>query len=160
MALLHLHTLVSCFITCACGRDAAPARTTNRADLSLSMSLLFFLFVLWVSFCAFSQGKYRCTVGKSNPPPCRNAAHMPARPHHTPPCPRARGGFSPRWGFTCRKRRIWLGLADLSLLTPSGTFFREVHPASEMGRKWHKKKACCFAKNDQNGHDDDEFTTR
>ena len=35
--------------------------------------------------------------------------------------PRRRFRFSPRWGFTCKKRRIWLCLADLSRVhTPGG----------------------------------------
>ena len=47
------------------------------------------------------------------------------------------GDFGSRLGgglHAWAKRRIWLRLADLSR-TPRGTFFREVHPASEMGGK-------------------------
>ena len=43
-------------------------------------------------------------------------------------------GFSPRWRFSWGKRKIELHLADLSR-TPSGTFFREVHPPC-LGNGW------------------------
>ena len=62
--------------------------------------------------------------------------------------PRSRGGFSPRWGFTCTKTRIRLRLADLSRIL-SGTCFREVHPASEMGGGQNGQNGL-FCQNDQN----------
>ena len=62
--------------------------------------------------------------------------------------PRRRFWFSPRWGVTCSKRRIWLRLADLSRVLSLLFFFREVHPASEMGSQM--AKTARFAKNDQN----------
>ena len=42
--------------------------------------------------------------------------------------------------FLCRKLRISLGLVDLSR-TPIGTFFREVHPGSEMASQNDQNKA-------------------
>ena len=56
------------------------------------------------------------------------------------PHPRRRFRFSPRRGFTCRRSRISLGLVDLSR-TPSGTFFREAHPGSEMASQNDQNKA-------------------
>ena len=45
----------------------------------------------------------------------------------------ASGGYKPH------QTRPWLGLLDLSRV-PSGTFFREVHPASEMGCKHRQNR--------------------
>ena len=53
------------------------------------------------------------------------------RPGAWRPHPRPCFWFSPRWGVTWGETRISLGLVDLSR-TPSGFFFREVHPGSEM----------------------------
>ena len=61
--------------------------------------------------------------------------------------PRRRFGFSPQRGFTWRKTRIWLRLADLSRIL-SGIFFWEVHPASEMGGQ--NGPNGLFCQNDQN----------
>ena len=45
-------------------------------------------------------------------------------------------GFRTR-RLVCEKRFVWLRLVDLSR-TPIGTFFREVHPGSEIARQNHK----------------------
>ena len=42
-------------------------------------------------------------------------------------------------GIELDQNRPWLGLVDLSRI-PSGTFFREVHPASEMGCKHRQNR--------------------
>ena len=55
------------------------------------------------------------------------------------------GGFSPRWGFTCSKRRIWLRLAGFSRVL-SGNCFREVLTASKMGgQNGPNAQMACFA---------------
>ena len=65
--------------------------------------------------------------------------------------PRRRFGFSPQREFTWGKTRIWLRLADLSRILV-GTFFREVHPASEMGgQNGQNGLFCQNDQNDQNG---------
>ena len=85
-------------------------------------------------------GEKGCGGRETTPTAAPTAAQTPALPLPTRPHPRRRFRFSPRWGFTCRRLRISLGLVDLSR-TPSGTFFREVHPGSEMASQNDQNKA-------------------
>ena len=49
-------------------------------------------------------------------------------------------------GCKLRQTRMWLGLVDLSRI-PSGTFFREVHPVSEMtGQNGQNGRFCDITK--------------
>ena len=61
--------------------------------------------------------------------------------------PRRSFWFSPRWGVTWTETRVWLRFVDLNR-TLIGTFFREVHPASEMGGQ--NGQNGLFCQNDQN----------
>ena len=48
-------------------------------------------------------------------------------------------GTEKTYRYKLHQTRPWLGLVDLSRI-PSGTFFREVHPASEMGYKHRQNR--------------------